>query len=256
MSRQPDYIRKKYGPLKAKTLHNALAHLIAQEFPRMGGPRFRALGAQLILTVVDAHLRPTEHVRHGQVLWTGIAVDHPPHYRQRIADTQLVPVILDLSTAQDVQDRLDRLTPRERLQRKAVRLCHQAHQQGALLSNCDLAELLQQNDATIAALLTSHELQTQRLVPRRATLHDVGTGLTHKRIICWKCYAEGKPADVVARETYHSLEAVDRYLGQFDRVRHCRRQGFTLEKTAFTLNCSPALVREYWAIDDELEEKP
>jgi len=81
----------------------------------------------------------------------------------------------------------------------------------------------------------------------------VGTGLTHKRIICWKRYAEGKSPDLVARETYHSLEAVDRYLGQFDRVRHCRQQGLSVEQTAFTLNCSRAWVNEYLAIDQELE---
>ena len=66
-------------------------------------------------------------------------------------------------------------------------------------------------------------------------------------------YAEGKPADIVAKDTYHCLEAVDRYLGQFDRVRHCRREGMSPEKTAFTLNCSIALVNEYLAIDQELE---
>ena len=92
-------------------------------------------------------------------------------------------------------------------------------------------------------------------MPRRATLHDVGTGLTHKRIICWKRYAQGKSPDMVAKETYHTLEAVDRYLGQFDRVRHCRQQGFSAEKTAFTLNCSLGLVNEYLAIDRELEER-
>jgi hypothetical protein len=133
-------------------------------------------------------------------------------------------------------------------------LCQQAYAQGALLSNCDLAELLGRSDAVIANVLVAHETQTGKLVPRRATLHDVGTGLTHKRIICWKRYAEGKPADVVAKETYHSLEGVDRYLGQFDRVRHCRQQGMSPEKTAFTLNCGVALVNEYLAIDRELEE--
>ena len=37
-----------------------------------------------------------------------------------------------------------------------------------------------------ALLLAEHERTTHTVVPRRATLHDVGTGLTHKRIICWK----------------------------------------------------------------------
>lgn len=182
MSRAPDYMRKKYGPLQGKTLHNALAHAIAEQFPRIGGPRVRGLCAEMILEVVNAHVRPQEHVRHGQVLWMGVATDHPPRYRQRLTDAKLVPVVLDLSTPEDIDARIDRKRPMERLQSKAVRLCHQSHQQGALLSNCDLAELLGTSDSSVALALTTYERQTEKLVPRRATLHDVGTGLTHKRI--------------------------------------------------------------------------
>jgi DNA-binding CsgD family transcriptional regulator len=103
-------------------------------------------------------------------------------------------------------------------------------------------------------LLTAHERKRQQVIPRRATLHDVGTGLTHKRIICRKRYAEGKSQDQIARETHHSLEAVDQYLGKFDRVRHCLQQGMSPTEIAFTLNCSQALVNQYIAIDDELKE--
>jgi len=255
MSRTPDYVRKHYGPLLQKTLQNALSHVIGEQFPRIGGPRIRELCARMILDVVDAHVRPTEHMRHGQALWLGIAIDDPPRKYRRTADTRLVPVVLDLSTSQDIDARINRKSPQERLRIKAVRLCEQAHRQGGLLSNCDLAELLGRTDSSIAAVLTAHEEKTGQLVPRRATLHDVGTGLTHKRIICWKRYAQGKSPDMVAKETYHTLEAVDRYLGQFDRVRHCRQQGFSAEKTAFTLNCSLGLVNEYLAIDRELEER-
>ncbi len=253
MSRAPDYVRKKYGPLQEKTLQNALAHTIAEQFPRIGGPRIRELCAEMLLEVVGAHVRPREHVRHGQVLWMGVATDHPPRYRQRLTEAKLVPVVLDLSTPEDIEGRIDRKPSMERLQTKAVRLCQEAHQQGALLSNCDLAELLGANDSRVAQALTTFEEKTKKLVPRRATLHDVGTGLTHKRIICWKRYAQGKSPDIVAQETYHSLEAVDRYLGQFDRVRHCHQQGMTVEETAFTLNGSRSLVKEYLAIDRELK---
>ena len=167
---------------------------------------------------------------------------------------KFVPVVLQVSNHEDVQMRLDRKTAGERLKQKAIRLCQQAYEQGGLLSNCDLAELLSTGDSHISHLLADHERVTGQLVPRRATLHDVGTGLTHKRIICRKRFAEGKEPHVVAKETYHSLEAVDRYLGQYDRVRHCRLQGMTPEETAYTLNCSLSLVREYLDIDHELEQ--
>jgi hypothetical protein len=255
MSSRPDFIRKKFGPLRGKTLRNALAHRIAEDFPRIGGPRICQLCADMILEVVVKHMRHRDHIRHGQVLWMAVSVKDPPRRRQRLVDTELIPVLLDLSTAEDVQLRIDRLPAPQRSLHKALRLCRQAHEQGGLLSNCDLAELLHTDASRIGVLLADHERTTNTIVPRRATLHDVGSGLTHKRIICWKRYAEGKEPQVVARETYHSLEAVDRYLGQYDRVRHCRIQGLTPEQTAHALGCSVRLVNEYLAIDDLLEER-
>jgi hypothetical protein len=252
MGSRPDYIRKKFGPLLDKTLENAVSACIAREFPRIGGPRIRTLCARMLLDLIDAHRPPRERIAHGQVVWMTVPLDHPPHRQQRIADINLVPVLLDLSTSDDVQRRLDRQSPGQRLLEKSLRLCRQAHAQGGLLSNCDLAELLAEDDGRIAVLLADYERRTGQLVPRRATLHDVGTALTHKRIICWKRHAEGKEPHVVAKETWHTLEAVDRYLGQYDRVRSCRLQGFTPEQTAHTLACSVGLVREYLRIDDEL----
>jgi hypothetical protein len=252
MGSQPDYVKKKFGPLLDKTLENAVAACIGREFPRIGGPRIRELCARMLLEVIDAHRPSRDRVAHGQVVWMAVPVDQPPHRYQRIADLPLVPVVLDLSTPEDVQRRLDRRPRQEQLRAKAVRLCQQAHVQGGLLSNCDVAELLAQPDQRIAQVLTEYERAQGQPVPRRATLHDVGTGLTHKRIICYKRYAEGKEPHLVARETWHTLEAVDRYLGQYDRVRSCRLQGMSPEQTAHVLNCSIALIQEYLRIDDDL----
>jgi hypothetical protein len=253
MGKQPDFLRKKFAPLQDKTLESALAHRIHQQFPRIGGPRIRRLCAQMILEVVADHLKPRESLGHGQVLWLAVSLENPPRRRQRIADTDLVPVVLDLSTPEDIEQRLARLPPNQRLLHKALRLCRQAHEQGGLLSNCDLAELLSSHDSLLASLLAQHERSTQSIVPRRATLHDVGTGTTHKRIICRKRFHEGKEPHQVARETYHTLEAVDRYLGQYDRVRHCRLHGLTPAETAHALGCSLRLVEEYLDIDRELD---
>ena len=255
MSSQPDFMRKKFGPLREKTLRNALAHRIAKEFPRIGGQRICTLCSDMILEVIFKHMRPRDHLTHGQTLWMAVSVNDPPGRRKRIADTDLVPVLLELSTPEDVHQRIERLPSPERLLCKALRLCEQAFKQGGLLSNCDLAEMLNTNDSRIAHVLAEHERRTNTIVPRRATLHDVGTGLTHKRVICWKRFAEGKEPHIVARETYHSLEAVDRYLGQYDRVRHCRLQGLTPEQTSHALGCGLPLVNEYLAIDELLEKK-
>jgi Protein of unknown function (DUF1670) len=254
MNPRPDFVRKKFAPMREKTLKQALAQRLRKEFPRLGGDRILNLCAEMILEIVEQHVRPLETVRHGQIVWMAVNRDDPPARGKRITHTDLIPVVLNLSTAEDIDAILTRQATAERLLRKAIRLCEEAYAQGALLSNCDLAELLNRGESQIADLLAAHEGQQQQVIPRRATLHDVGTGLTHKGIICRKRYAEGKSQDQIARETRHSLEAVDQYLGKFDRVRYCLQQGMDPREIAFTLNCSLALVNQYIAIQDELKK--
>lgn len=255
MSGKPDYIKKKYGPLKDKNMINALAHCIKKEFPRMGGPRIIKLCAELVLGVVNAHLRPLEYVKHGEALWLAVSVDDPPTRGKRIADTDLVPVVLTLNTPEDIDRIIARRSPAEKLEHIIVRLCKQAYEQGALLSNCDLSVILNISDSRVSQTLTNYERWTGKVVPRRATTHDVGTGLTHKRIICRKKYMEGKTSKEIAREVYHSMEAVDRYLEQYKRVKYCKTQNMTPEETAFALNCSISLVNEYLKIYRELDDE-
>ena len=73
-----------------------------------------------------------------------------PSRGKRTVDTDLVPVILDLCIDEDILARIDRVPVGERLRMRAVRMCEQAFQQGALLSNVDLAELMTGDQARIS----------------------------------------------------------------------------------------------------------
>ena len=205
------------------------------------------------MEVVNNHIRPLNHIHHGQIVWTAVNKDCRPGMRKKMADTDLVTVVLDVSTAEDIQSRIAREHPRQWRLRKAIRMCRQAYEQGAVLTTCDLSEILNFSDGLIGQLLAEHERQTKTLIPRRGTIQDAGNCLSHKWIICYKRYAEGKSADQIARETYHSLDAVDRYLGQFDRIRHCLQQGLDVQEIAHVLNCSVSLVEVYRQIDKDLE---
>jgi DNA-binding CsgD family transcriptional regulator len=255
MAAKVDYLKKRFEPMQQKSLHHALIRLLGEQFPKaLGGERMRATCAEMILEVVGQHRRGREQLSHGQLLWAAIDKDDPPARGKTIGRTRLLPVILTLSCNEDIDRRIDRVAPPQRLLHKAVRLCQQAFEQGGLLSNSDLAELLCADPSYIGQLLAAYERQQNRVVPRRATVHDLGTGLTHKRIVCWKRYVEGKSSEQIARETYHSIEAVDRYLGQFDRVRHLRLERQSAERIAYFLNCSVPLVQQYLDIDRELEQ--
>lgn len=255
MTAPSDITKLRYSPQLGRTLERALADRIGEEFPRIGGPRIRQLCARMILEVVEEYIRPRETLRHGQLLWAAISRDQPPAVRARTGHEHLVPVVLDLSSSADVELLLDHPKREAVLQQRCVRLCQQAYEQGAVLSNVDLALVLSSDPCKIASVIARYERQENKMLPRRATVHDVGTAVTHKKIICLKHHVEGKTSDQVARETYHSIEAVDRYLGQFERVRYCRANNIDVPQTAYMLRCSQNLVHEYLEIDDLIRSR-
>jgi len=72
MIKKTDSLRAGLKPLLAKTLENALAHRIAKEFPRIGGPRICKLCAEMIMELVHNHIRSKDYVHHGQIVWTAV----------------------------------------------------------------------------------------------------------------------------------------------------------------------------------------
>lgn len=251
--RVPDSLYKQLKPMKAKSLRNQLSRTIRQNFPHIGGVRMTDLCADMILEFLERHLRSRDSMHHGQLLWLGFDIDDPPSRNKTSENVRLVPLVLDVWTDEDLDAELARVPAPERLTSRCIRLHQQAYEQGALLSTVDLACMLAVSQGHISRLLVAYERDHNLVIPRRATVHDVGSGVTHKRIICWKHVVEGKTPDVIARETYHSLTAVDRYLGMFARVRYCHQQHMASHEIARVLGCTERLVREYLDIDDILD---
>lgn len=215
----------------------------------------------------------------GKMTLVAVAAEEPPG--KAIAECEKKTVCLTVLRGAIDDELLARQGPAAFRRARIADLCQQAFSQDALLTREDLAHRvffvgtrtisrdlqilragappplipLRSNIQDIGPLLSQWEDEPGGLIPRRTTIHDVGSGLTHKRLICRKRFLEGKASDVIGRETDHSLEAVDRYLGQYDRVRHGRQQGFDVAQTAHVLGCSRGLVERYLAIDDELERR-
>lgn len=85
-------------------------------------------------------------------------------------------------------------------------------------------------------------------------MHDMGSTLTHKRIIVYKHFVEHKQTPEIARETSHSSSSVDRYLKDFQRIRHCLvfREMAPMEIVMAT-GLSLTLVKEYISIIKEYD---
>ena len=77
----------------------------------------------------------------------------------------------------------------------------QAKEQGGVLTAVERCIDSSLAPATIGQYVRSHEHETNTLVPRRGTVHDMGPSLTHKRQICRRVILEGRSIEETGPET-------------------------------------------------------
>jgi Protein of unknown function (DUF1670) len=234
-----------YDPSGRKTFKSALCHLLHTEFLGAFGPAVSCLFADKIDGLYEQFHPPRSRFKAGQVLWTGVAIDDPPSRDKRIEQTRLVPVVVDLVALEDIETAKAKERRSVTRARKIIRFFRQAHEQGAVLGHADVSLLLNMSMSNLSAYVTSHERQTGELIPRRGTIHDMGSSVTHKAIICYKSLVEKKPTSQVAAETFHSFEDVEYYVQCLRRIQLCRDKGMSLDEIAQAIGRSQALVQEY-----------
>lgn len=245
MNKRPPTRRHSYDATERKTFRSSLCHLLQSEFPGVFGPAVTQLFSQSIDQLYERFHPPASRFTAGQCLWIAVAVDDLPSRGKRIEQTRLVPVVLDLVTAEDLEDAVSGSVRAKTRPKKVLRLFRQAHAQGGLLTEADVSLLLHLPINTVSAVVLKHEREAGQTIPRRGTVHDMGRSVTHKRIICYKRLVEKKTTSQVAEETFHSPEEVDYYVQSLRRVQLCHHAGMSEEDIAAATGRSLSLVREY-----------
>ncbi len=234
-----------YDASDRKTFRSALCHLLQTEFPGVFGPSVTQLFARRIEKLFDRFHPDRSRLRVGQVLWAAVAADDPPARNKRIEDTRLIPIVLDLVTAQDIDETIATGLRQETRRKKILRMFRQAYQQGAVLSYPDVSLLLHVQTSTISRTVLGHERQTKETIPRRGTIHDMGRSISHKAVICYKRLVENKTTSQVAVETLHDPEEVEYYVQCLRRIKLCTEAGMSLEETTQATGHSKSLIQEY-----------
>lgn len=239
-----------YAPQSFKSFEGALFSFFRNECPQLGGDRTRQALVQEIHAMVRRFFPATGHLEAGQTVWPTVHKDARGAYGKRIQDTELTTVVLDLVLPGDAADRAAGRKLRDIKIDAVARLCIQAYEQDGCLTNAELAILLKIAPETAGRYIAIWEATHRQVLPRRGTIHDMGPTLTHKRIIIDKLFIERKTVQQTARETRHSLPAIQRYIGTFRQVLLCRRKGMTTEETAYATRKTPALIKQYEEIID------
>lgn len=141
-----------------------------------------------------------------------------------------------------------------RRQRKIMRLTEEAREQGGLLTQEDLAAVLDSDVRTIRRDI--HDLRDNGIVvATRGQQKDIGPGVSHRGLAI-RHWLEGREPVEVARAINHSIAAVESYLEKFKRVAYLRSKSFDDYQIALTVGMSVASVRTFVEIYSESKDLP
>ena len=244
-----------FTPQYYKTFLGALESFFAQECPQIGGIRTRQVLVKSINEMVVKFFPKSSNMRQGQILWTTVHKDEKMSYGKSIQKTTLTNVILDLVQEKDPLERAKGKKLRDIKKEAVSRLHHQAYEQNGCLTNAETAILLKVSPPTVGKYIKEWETENKAVIPRRGTIHDIGPSLTHKKIIIEKLFIEKKTVQQVSRETYHSLQAIQRYISAFKQVLLCRKKNLSVEETAYVIGKSIRLTKEYFKIIEEYKDR-
>ena len=123
------------------------------------------------------------------------------------------------------------------------RMTEEALEQGGVLTQEDLADILQVDVRTVRRAV--RQLQERDVkVQTRGIYHDIGPSISHKSWIVG-LYLEYKTYSEIARITKHSTTSIKRYIMDFARVVMCLRKCLNTAETAHIAGISERLTREY-----------
>ena len=129
-----------------------------------------------------------------------------------------------------------------------ARILEEADQQGGTLSMRDISLLMWMPDNHLSRLRKQYEHRNNVILPHPGNLHDMGSCVTHKKMIVYKSIIEKKDPTTVASETNHSQSSVDRYLKDFHRVRTVYKETKDIDYIHLVTDISKPVINEYIGI--------
>ena len=195
-------------------------------------------------------------LRYGQLVWMAVPTDEFPQRGKSIVKTRMKPIILTYLAAEDIETIRNGFTSRQLRINRMVRWCEEAYDQGALLTQLDLAVLLNCCDAVVSDYANEYQRASGRILPTRGNIHDLSGAITHKREII-TLYIQGCLTPTIAKKTRHSKEAVDRYIRDYENVKLIRAVTDDVEKISQIIHLSKRVIEQYLVLipEDELEKQ-
>jgi hypothetical protein len=227
--------------LEAKSPEEAIIEQIVRDFnlaPFMARTQFEQMRRYF-----ERYLGLERHV--GEMTFLAVSVDAPPG--RAMTECEQVPVNLTLDSPDDLEALRHGVAALRRS--KIQRLTREAQDQGALLTQEDLARLLCCSRSTIKRDIA--ELRSQGLdVPTRGQMKDIGRGVSHKTCIV-RDWLAGYTFSEIKRRRWHALGSIERYCRGFRRVTRLHTHGLSVGEIRVSTGLSERLIQEYLDLYEE-----
>ena len=210
------YYKAVYGPLAQKTLHNILKRELMEQF---GFENMGLIADRLIvrfIEILDQYSPEKVRLLPGQVLWLAVAVNEKCGYGKTMLRSRLVPVILTLTSSEDIELMVEqKKTVKELRPFIVARLLKEAKKQGGVLALTDVAILLGISHSAVGrAVEKYHRQHPEEILPYRGTIHDMGCTVTHK-LQAIELKFMGYLTQEIARKIHHDTSNLDVYQNDF-----------------------------------------
>lgn len=128
--------QRRYMRLKGKTLKHILLHRFLNQYGYDKGAITASAIIDDLLLLVEQYYRYSDQsfLKQGQMVWHAVPIDEPCAKHKSMAQTRLLPVVLDIVNDSDIEDWKIPVHHRELRMKKIERWTQQAYDQGALLS--------------------------------------------------------------------------------------------------------------------------
>jgi hypothetical protein len=251
MIKAPD-CHKRFHSAKTRFLESALNNFFKCEFPKLLGPILRRKLVEELIKLLENLLPLKDHVKPGQMVWSAVSVKTRADSR----NVRFLPVTLTMINEQDTQQLADGVPMTQIMGQAIARITREAHSQGALLSMRDIGLLTWRLGTNVSRFRKGYEKEHNVSLPHTGSLQDMGSCVSHKSLILKKITVEKKDPLAVARETNHSIGAVDRYLKDFNRVRVCYQDGKDIDFISLATGLNKFVVKEYIEIIEKSADYP
>ncbi len=234
--------------LKEKTVERQFLYEMEKDF------ELAPATSRAVLEAAKQVLLPSRSngaVGEGQMRVTAVSVDEPAG--KPLTSMKKVSVVVTVDGGIEDLEVLERFDAVALRRLRVVRMSEEAMDQGGLLTQEDLARLLQTDVRTIRRDVAALRGQGE-WVPTRGMIKQVGRGQSHKAKIV-ELYLKGMTYTEIMRRARHSAGAIKRYVESFGRVVVLwEREVRSAEEIGYVLGISDRLAGEYLALRERYDE--